>query len=130
MLQRWDCQESEVTRGLIGSIWNFVKVSLGEADGPGFESFRIAIFGTVRGTFVVTEEGSFSDLEGPRIKTIRGFALNLSPLVRLLPPDPLVPPISVAVFITRKEMLTGTFKILKSLMLYGIVQQRKGHDER
>jgi hypothetical protein len=52
------------------------RVSFVEADGPGFESFRIAVlFGLSGVTFVVTEKEVFSWLEGPRIKSIRGSAL-------------------------------------------------------
>jgi hypothetical protein len=62
-------------------------VSFVEADGPDFESFRIAVALGLSGvTFVVMEKELFSWLEGPRIKSIRGSALNLSPLARLLRP--------------------------------------------
>ena len=82
-------------------------MSFVEADGPGFESFRIAVpFGRSGVTFVVTEKEVFSWLEGPQIKSIRGSALNLSPLARLLRHDQLVPLISFPVFVTGREMLT------------------------
>jgi hypothetical protein len=82
-------------------------VSFVEADGPGFESFRIAVlFGLSGVTFVVTEDEVFSWREGPRIKSIRGSALNLSPLARLLRHDQLVPVISFPVFIRGREMIT------------------------
>jgi hypothetical protein len=55
---------------------------------------------------VVTEKESLPWPKGPRIKTIRGSALNLSPLARLLLADQLVPLISIPVLITGKEMLT------------------------
>ena len=46
------------------------RVSLAEADGPGFESFRIAIFVTVKGNFRGHGGGVFSqtlrDLESNR----------------------------------------------------------------
>jgi len=88
-------------------------VSFVEADGPGFERFRIAVlFGLSGVTFVVTEKELFSWLEGPRIKSIRGSALILSPLARLLRPDQLLPLVSFPVFITRKEMLTLENEIL------------------
>jgi hypothetical protein len=107
-------------------------VSFVEADGPDFESFRIAVlFGLSGITFVVTGKEAFSWLEGPRIISIRGSALpsptylrppkrglrvggsgfaqaglNLSPLARLLRHDQLVLLISFPVFITGREMLT------------------------
>jgi hypothetical protein len=43
-------------------------------------------FGMSHGAFVVTEKESFRWPRGARIITIRGSALNLSPLARLLLP--------------------------------------------
>ena len=84
-----------------------------EADGPGFESFRIAVLSEGSGvTFVVTEKEVFARLEGPRIKLIIGSALNLSPLARLLLPNQRVPLIAVPVFITGKEVLRFLFRVL------------------
>jgi hypothetical protein len=40
-----------------------------------------------------------------RIKSIKGSALNLSPLARLLRPDQLLPLMFAAILITGKEML-------------------------
>ncbi len=78
-----------------------------EADGPGFESFRIGVLSEgSRVTFVVTEKEVFAWLEGPRIKLIIGSALNLSPLARLLRPDWLVTLVSFPFFTARKEMFT------------------------
>ena len=89
------------------------RVNFVETDGPGFESFRIAVLSEGSGvTFVVTEKEVFAWLEGPRIKLIIGSALNLSPLARLLRPDQLLPLVSFPVFITRKEMLTLENEIL------------------
>ena len=43
---------------------------------------------------------------GTRIKSVKGSALNLSPLARLLRLDQLVPLMLASVFITGKKMLT------------------------
>ena len=65
---------------------------------------------------MVTEKESFRRARGTSNQIDKRFALNLSPLVRLLPCDQGVPLISVPVFITVKEMLTWFDQHLEELL--------------
>ena len=61
---------------------------------------------------MITENEGFFMACGAGIKSIRGSALNLSPLARLLRPDQLIALMSPPVFITAKEILASPFFLI------------------